>query len=334
MMGAVFGLADVERLVAFSRRYPIFPCRARPETVTEDGRSRTLNAKSPLTHNGFHAATQEAAQIRTWWRQWPEALVGVPTGQQTALVVLDYDPDKATQATHEWMAEHTDLLCSSRAHKTARNGLHYVFSSTDRYQTGTDLLLDGSPRKGIDLRANGGYVIWWPLHGGEVIGDNIAPVPAGLIDERRFDAERDLAPLPTALPRAWRAERDRVREALAHLAPDGYDFWIRIGMAINHASGGSDEGFSLWHDWSAQGDTYDGVEDCRYHWASFGDYPGRALGLGTLYAVAKEAGYQPPTSTPRPEMPPLEAYAQDPELGSKANNGAAKKAIRQRVPLP
>ena len=316
-MSTVFGIADVDRIVTFAKRFPIFPCRARTETVTESGRTWTYHPKSPLTHNGFHAATQDANEIRSWWRQWPEALVGVPTGQATGLVVLDYDPDNATQATHEWMAEHTNLLCSSRAHKTARNGFHYLFTSADRYQTGTDLVLGGSPRKGIDLRANGGYVIWWPLHGGEVTGETFAPVPAGLIDERRFDPSRDLTPLPTIHPRKWRAERDRAREALIHLEPDGYEFWIRVGMALHHASGGSDEGFSLWHDWSAKGNTYDGMEDCRYHWASFGDYPGRALGLGTLYAAAKEAGYQPPAAAPRPEVPPLEAYAQEPELAAK-----------------
>ena len=227
-MSTVFGIADVDRIVAFAKRFSIFPCRARIETITDNGRTRTYHPKSPLTHNGFHAATQEPTEIRAWWRQWPEALVGVPTGQASGLVVLDYDPDKATQATHEWMAEHTDLLCSSRAHKTARNGLHYLFASTDRYQTGTDLLLNGSPRKGIDLRANGGYVIWWPLHGGEVIGDSIAPVPAGLIDERRFDAERDLAPLPTGSPRAWRAERDRVAKP-CHT-------WPRMAMSTGSES--------------------------------------------------------------------------------------------------
>lgn len=294
VMPAIAGVVDPERIVAFARTFPVFPC----------GRD-----KRPRVANGFHAASQDPAQIRAWWRQWPDALVGVPTGQTTGLVVVDYDPDKATHATHAWIAEHTDLLCSTRSHKTGRGGLHYVFKSTDRYQTGVDLVLDGSPRKGIDLRANGGYVIWWPLHTGENPQDPIAPLPANLIDERKFVERRDLAPLPAASPAEWRAERDRAEAALGHLAPDGYEFWIRVGMALHHASGGSDEGFALWHEWSARGESYDGIEDCRYHWASFGGYTGRAVGLGTVYAAAKAAGFD--TAPPARETPPIEAYAED-----------------------
>ena len=118
-MAAVFGLADLERILSLAKRFPIFPC---------------AQTKKPLVASGFHAATQDPAQIRAWWRQWPDALVGVPTGQGTQLVVVDYDPDKATQATHGWIADHTDLLCSTRAHKTGRGGMHYLFRSADRYR--------------------------------------------------------------------------------------------------------------------------------------------------------------------------------------------------------
>ncbi len=310
-VASVFGVPEVERIVAFAKKFPVFPCAP---------------TKRPRTKRGFHDATQDPAQIRDWWRQWPDSLVGVPTGQGTQLVVLDYDPDKATQATHSWMAEHSDLLCSTRTHKTGRNGMHYVFRSTDRYQTGTDLVLGGSQRRGLDLRAAGGYVIWWPMHGGDVIGgESIAPVPAALIDERRFNVSRDMAPLPTQAPPDWDRERDRVIDALTFLHPDGYEHWIRIGMALHHASGGSDEGFAAWHEWSSKGETYDGVEDCRYHWASFGNYRGRAIGVGTIYAAAKQSGFD--TRPPRQELPPLEAY-EDLAAGDAAADEAASEANR------
>jgi hypothetical protein len=313
-MAAVFGVPDVERIVAFAQRFPVFPCSP---------------TKSPRTSRGFHDASQDPAQIRQWWRQWPDSLVGVPTGQGTGLVVVDYDPDNATQATHTWMAEHSDLLCSTRSHKTGRNGLHYVFRSSDRYQTGTNLVLGGSPRRGLDLRASGGYVIWWPLHGCDVNGgDTIAPLPADLIDERRFNASRDMTPLPTNAPQDWGRERDRVREALTHIQPDGYEHWIRIGMALHHAAGGSDEGFAIWHEWSATGESYDGIEDCRYHWASFGGYSGRALGLGTVYAAAKSSGFD---TVPARELPPLEAYAD--EFGGSPDEPEPKTEQAQTPPI-
>jgi hypothetical protein len=226
------------------------------------------------------------------------------------------------------MAAHTELLCSTRVHKTGRGGMHYVFRSTDRYQTGTDLVLDGSPRKGIDLRASGGYVIWWPAHGGEVIGERAAPLPAGLIEERRFRAERDMAPLPESAPAAWAGEVTKVLAALRHLSPNGYETWIRIGMAIHAASGGSDEGFAIWHDWSARGESYDGIEDCRYHWASFGRYQGRGVGLGTLFAAAMANGYVDVPTAPEVELPPIEAYADLEGDPVEALPAAEAKSIR------
>lgn len=271
-------VADLDRILELSKRLPVFPCRL---------------DKKPLVIGGFHAASQDESQIRSWWRQWPDALVGVPTGQTTKLVVIDYDPDKANQATNNWLAENTDLLLSTRSHKTPRGGFHYLFKSTDRYMTGVDLTLGGTPRRGIDLRANGGYIIWWPAHLPQSDDTPVNGLLAGLIEERRFIAERDLAPLPKATPESWRVERHKAAVALASLKAEGYENWIRAGMAVHAASGGSDEGFEMWHEWSTTDASYCGIEDCRYHWQSFGRYRGRSINLGTLMAAAKESGGMP-----------------------------------------
>lgn len=288
-------VADINRVLEIAARLPVFPCS--PD-------------KSPRVKRGFHDATQDEATIRKWWGQWPDSLVGVPTGQRTGLVVIDYDPDNANNATHSWLAEHTDLLCSTRVHKTARGGMHYVFRSNERYQTGTDLVLGGSPRRGIDLRANGGYVIWWPAHISQADAAPVAALPANLIDERRFDAERDLAPLPKASPADWKRDRAKAGEALEFLTPNGYQNWIKAGMAIHSASGGSDDGFAMWHAWSETGDSYDGIEDCRYHWQSFGRYKGRGIGLGSLFAAAKAEGFV--LSPPEPHTEPEQAEPTQP----------------------
>ncbi len=316
MNASIRGIANVDDVLAIARRFPVFPCG--PD-------------KRPRIRTGFHAAAQDAAQIRTWWRQWPDSLVGVPTGQGTSLVVVDYDPDKANQATHSWMAEHTHLLLSTRTHKTPRGGLHYVFTSRDRYQTGTDLVLGGSPRRGIDLRASGGYVIWWPAHTGEKPETAIATLPSGLIDERRFDRERDLAPLPKATPEDWQRDRQRVADALQFLSPNGYEWWIKAGMARHAASGGADDGFALWHEWSSQGETYDSIEDCRYHWASFGRHSGRGVQLGSIFAAAKLAGY---VMVRAPELPPVEAYEDEPGGEVAATPAAETPAAPQAERRP
>ena len=63
---------------------PVFPCR---ETLDEKGKIR----KSPYTKNGYKAASKNEEQIRLWWRNFPDALVGVPAGPITGILVVDID---------------------------------------------------------------------------------------------------------------------------------------------------------------------------------------------------------------------------------------------------
>ena len=40
---------------------------------------------------GFHAATIDARQVAAWWRRWPSANIGIPTGAVSGVVVVDVD---------------------------------------------------------------------------------------------------------------------------------------------------------------------------------------------------------------------------------------------------
>ena len=70
--------------VAHDLGLPVFPCR---ETLTNKGKI----AKSPYTRNGYKDATIDKAQICQWWGQYPNALIGVPTGRKTCIFVVDID---------------------------------------------------------------------------------------------------------------------------------------------------------------------------------------------------------------------------------------------------
>lgn len=296
-MSAVVSVDDV---VALAQKVPVFPCRCRDEELTVRGERRVMKAKSPLTMHGLKEATQDERQIRAWWGRWPDALVGVPTGAVTGLVVVDYDAHKADQHGIQWIMDNTDSLLSTRSHSTLSGGKHYLFRSQEEYRSGVCLTLGGIKRGGIDLRAEGGYIIWWPLHGGSQHGQ-LAALPSGLVDEQRM-VKRDLQPLPQHSPLKWQEDRPQVAEALKFLDPSDYDVWSRAGLAIHLASGGSDSGFELWHDWSCGEITgtcpgnYSGINDCRYHWASYRHDKGREglVTLGSIFEMAKSNGYTPP----------------------------------------
>lgn len=48
-------------------------------------------AKHPLTPNGFKDGTTDLATVQNWWGAYPEANIGLVTGQCSGIVVLDID---------------------------------------------------------------------------------------------------------------------------------------------------------------------------------------------------------------------------------------------------
>lgn len=317
-------IVPVERILELAKKYPVFPCRRKDET---DQEGRTLKAKSPLTKNGFKDATQDEAQIRRFWASHPDALVGVPTGSRTGLAVIDFDTSKAGSSAQDWLGENQGALLSTRVHQTGggSGGRHYLFSTPAgvKIRGGVSVTLGKVRRDGLDIRAEGGYIIWWPLHYGQSgpMGD-IKALPAGLIDERRMDLELPAelaAKLPPKPGTSGDFQRDlpRITEALSYIDPAPYDAWLMVGMALHYASGGADDGLNLWDAWSSGGitgelpDNYAGRADIEYRWQSFHLDRGRGVTLGSLFNAAKAQGWvNVPEAVrlgaPKREEPPMD----------------------------
>jgi hypothetical protein len=297
-------IVPVEKILDLAKKYPVFPCRRNDE---KDAEGRTLKAKSPLTKNGFKDATQDEAQIRRFWASHPDALVGVPTGSRTSLAVIDFDTRSADAMAQEWLAENQAALTGTRVHQTGggSGGRHYIFSLPHgvKIRGGVSVTLGKVKRQGLDIRAEGGYIIWWPLHygqGGPL--NDIRSLPAGLIDERRMDLElpAEVAAKMPAKPgtsQDFQRELPRITEALAYIDPSPYDAWLMVGMALHHASGGADDGLELWDAWASGGitgslpDNYAGRADIEYRWQSFHLDRGKGVTLGSLFNAAKGGGW-------------------------------------------
>lgn len=70
-----------------------------------------------------------------------------------------------------------------------------------------------------------------------------------------------------------------------------YD-WIAVLNAVQDWSDKSEEGFQIFHEWSASQPNYEGEEDCRKTWNSFN--PGGGIGVGTLVKMATDGGWISP----------------------------------------
>jgi Bifunctional DNA primase/polymerase, N-terminal len=126
---------------------PGFPCRDTPKNKATD--------KTPLTKNGFHDASADPHKIREMFSR--RCLIGVATGTLSGFDVLDVDPRNGGR---EWYEANKHKLPATRIHRTRSGGIHLLFKHLAGLRNSA-----GKVAPGIDVRGDGGYVIWWPAHG-------------------------------------------------------------------------------------------------------------------------------------------------------------------------
>ena len=109
--------------------------------------------KRPLTPRGYLDATINPIGECLW------PLVGVPTGARSGFDVLDIDV-----AGLAWLDRNADRLPPARMHETRSGGRHLIFQHWPGLRCSAS-----KPAPGVDVRADGGYVIWWPARGYPVL---------------------------------------------------------------------------------------------------------------------------------------------------------------------
>jgi hypothetical protein len=121
--------------------------------------------------------------IREWWRRWPGALVGVPTGRSSAIVV-DIDRKNGIDGFDALDELGAAILPDTPLAHTASGGLHVYFRAPDSIIRNTAGARGRGLGRGLDLRGDGGYVIvpspgsgysWDPYYNLDAV--TLAPVP-------------------------------------------------------------------------------------------------------------------------------------------------------------
>ena len=172
---------------------PVFPCGS---------------DKRPLTPHGFKDASSDPNLIRHWWRRWPLALIGAPTGIKFVALDLDLQHVEAQQ----WRAE--AKLPLTRTHATRSGGRHLLFQPDARVRNTASRLA-----RGVDTRGRGGFIIWWPATGLEVLhGGTLAEVPDWVLDKLKPEPVSAAVPL-TAAPVNAERKLDGITRTIACARP-------------------------------------------------------------------------------------------------------------------
>ena len=174
-----------------------------------------LSSKAPACPNGFKDATTDQEALRSLWLQYPAPLVGVVTGAASGMDVLDIDPRHGGDT---WLAENLANLPTTRTHHTRSGGLHLFFKHRTGIRNSANRIASG-----VDVRGDGGYILWWPASGFEVQNEGVlADWPEFLAAKLLPPPRKPIPPMPNA-----QCSRPYVQAALTRAmqtvatAPDG-----------------------------------------------------------------------------------------------------------------
>jgi len=159
--------------------------------IPVNGQKKPLVAWTP--YQTRKAGTEE---ITTWWKEWPGARIGIVTGVVSGLLVVDVDSKEGEEKINELLP---DTLLTP-ACQTPRGGKHLYFACSDsRVGNATGIL------PGVDVRANGGYVVAPPSKGyswlaglaiGEIIPLALEGLPESLlslINNKRYSFNTNIS---------------------------------------------------------------------------------------------------------------------------------------------
>jgi Bifunctional DNA primase/polymerase, N-terminal len=142
------------------RLLPIVPCRD----------------KAPICPGGFNAATTDPVAIAVLWQRcYSGTQVGVATGSVSGIDVLDVDPRKGGD---RWYHQHRTEIPTTRMHETPSGGWHLIFRHSPGLRCSQGVIA-----RGIDVKADGGGVVWHPKSALRVLCEGpVAAWPQWLLD--------------------------------------------------------------------------------------------------------------------------------------------------------
>lgn len=234
----------LDRVIEVAQHVPVFPCRAK-DVQTENG---IRKRKRPHITQYKQKASQDPEQIQRWWKKWPDALVGMPTGLRSGIYAIDMDPgeDEDPYSLIDQLpgpVDEFDLM------QRTKRGLHILYElDPDRpLRNGTDVFAEN-----IDTRGEGGYLCIAPSEGYELIGalDDLTPVPEWVYKYLKARVKSDRKKTGDEVQSA--ATVIKTLMLLDTSNYQSYEDWVKVMLACYHGSGADEVVKEAFKEWSAQ----------------------------------------------------------------------------------
>jgi Bifunctional DNA primase/polymerase, N-terminal/Primase C terminal 2 (PriCT-2) len=280
--------------------FPVFPLTINKTPVPK--RDQDAKGEPIPGTGGFKKATTDPEQIHKWWDK-NEYLIGLPMGAASGVWCLDIDTSEDhADGVAEWekiAAQHDPII--TREHRSATGGPHLIFnwSEADR----PIRCSSGDLPDGISVKGEGGYIA----------------VPPSVRKQRAYTVYRDVDPIDAPkwlisliLPNPFNrpvytlrvpedgVDLEELADAMKFVPNDDLSWqeWTSHGLALFAASGGSEEGFKLFDEWSARSAKYEG--DFRKYgygytqqrWEEIKGSPPDRTGAGKIFKIAWENGWR------------------------------------------
>ena len=301
---------DHKRALDYALNYADLKWRVFPVHSVKDGscsckagKHCTNKGKHPITAHGFKDGSVHKEKIKRWWMDHPTANIGIWTGPESGIWVLDVDIDhengKLGDTSLEELEDIHEKLPSTVEAITGGGGRHLFFKypTNQIIKSGTNVIGEN-----LDIRGVGGYVIVEPSShqsGGNYVWEGSSDPLAGakvvgapdrlinLIITPKNQPTQVISPSGGGLKALLEAELDEVVDALRHIVSEDRDTWLQVGMAIHSIDDGGN-GYELWKQWSMTSEKWNEQDQIRV-WNSFKTSDNQ-LNKESIFFWAKEGG--------------------------------------------
>ncbi len=258
--------------------------------------------KHPRTEAGLTEATTDEPTIRSWWARWPAASIGIATGRESGITVIDADAAGGKPGL-----VNLTRLCVERGgvpqtltSETGGGGLHLIFSFIEALRTGVNVLDEA-----IDVRNDRGYIVAPPST--HVSGQTykwrdesaaILALPGWMIaapqEARQRSARR--RGRPSVQRKAFTLEQ--AKAALVHVDADDRDRWRAVGIILGRTYARAEAAWTLYCEWAERSskfadDPTGNMARMREAFYTLSAQPARGedLSMGSLISWAREGGW-------------------------------------------